>query len=62
MAGTVVTRLPRVGIFLGEYPKLSAWCDRLVARPTWQATEATPEVIEAFKSIVVARMAQQNVG
>ncbi|MEH2248530.1 glutathione S-transferase family protein [Nostoc sp.] len=62
VAGTVVTRLPRVGIFLGEYPKLSAWCDRLVARPTWQTTEATPEVIEAFKSIVVAIMAQQNVG
>ncbi|MEH2360007.1 glutathione S-transferase family protein [Nostoc sp.] len=58
VAGTVVTRLPRVGISLSDYPKLNAWCERLVARPTWQATEPTPEVIEAFKSIVVARMAQ----
>ncbi|MEH2406836.1 glutathione S-transferase family protein [Nostoc sp.] len=58
VAGTVVTRLPRVGIFLSEYPKLSAWNDRLVARPSWQATEATPEEMEAFKSIVLARMSQ----
>ncbi|MEH1785194.1 glutathione S-transferase family protein [Nostoc sp.] len=58
VAGTVVTRLPKVGICFSEYPKLNAWCDRLIARPTWQATEPTPEVIEAFKSIVVARMAQ----
>ncbi|MEH2387402.1 MAG: glutathione S-transferase family protein [Nostoc sp.] len=58
VAGTVVTRLPRVGISLSDYPKLSAWCDRLIVRPTWQATEPTPEAIEAFKSVVVARMAQ----
>ncbi|MHC5935653.1 glutathione S-transferase family protein [Nostoc sp.] len=58
VAGTVVNVLPRVGISLSDYPKLSAWCDRLVARPSWQATEPTPEAIEALKSIVVARMAQ----
>ncbi|QLE40227.1 glutathione S-transferase family protein [Nostoc sp. C052] len=58
VAGTVVNVLPSVGISLSEYPKLNAWCDRLVARPSWQATEATPEAIEAFKSILVARMAQ----
>ncbi|MHC5824916.1 MAG: glutathione S-transferase family protein [Nostoc sp.] len=58
VAGTVVTRLPRVGISLSGYPKLNAWCDRLIVRPTWQATEPTPEAIEAFKSIVLARMAQ----
>ncbi|MEH2120206.1 glutathione S-transferase family protein [Nostoc sp.] len=58
VAGTVVTVLPSVGISLSDYPKLSAWHDRLVARPSWQATEATPEAIEAFKSIMLARMAQ----
>jgi glutathione S-transferase len=58
VGGTVVTLLPSIGISLSEYPKLNAWCDRLVARPTWQATEATPEAMEAFKSIMVARMAQ----
>ncbi|MBN3926573.1 glutathione S-transferase family protein [Nostoc sp. NMS4] len=56
VAGTVVNVLPSVGISLSEYPKLNAWCDRLVARPSWQATEPTPEAIEAFKSVVVARM------
>ncbi len=58
VAGTVVTLLPSIGISLSEYPKLNAWCDRLVARTTWQATEATPEAMEAFKSIMMARMAQ----
>jgi glutathione S-transferase len=59
VAGTVVTWLPSInGVSLSDYPKLSAWCDRLMARPAWQTTEATPEAIEAFKSIVVARMAQ----
>ncbi|MEH2407890.1 glutathione S-transferase family protein [Nostoc sp.] len=58
VAGTVVNVLPSVGISLSDYPKLNAWCDRLVARPSWQATEATPEAMEEFKSIVVARMAQ----
>ena len=58
VAGTVVPLIPIVGISLSEYPKLNAWCDRLVARTTWQATEATPEAMEAFKSILLRRMAQ----
>ncbi|MBG1271032.1 glutathione S-transferase family protein [Nostoc sp. WHI] len=62
VAVTVVIWLPRVGIFLNDYPKLSAWCDRLIVRPAWQATETTPEIIEAFKSMMVSRMAQQNEG
>lgn len=58
VAGTVVPWLLREGVFLREdYPKLSAWCDHLMARPAWQTTEATPEVIEAFKSRMAARMA-----
>jgi glutathione S-transferase len=61
VAGTIVPWLPRVGISLSDYPKLSAWCDQLVRRPAWQTTEATPETIEAFKSMLVARMAQQNI-
>jgi glutathione S-transferase len=58
VAGTVVPLLPIVGISLSEYPKLNAWCDRLVARTTWQATEATPEAMETMKSILLARMAK----
>jgi glutathione S-transferase len=60
VAGTVIPWLPRGGVSLSDYPKLNAWCDRIIARETWQATEATPEVIEAFKSRMAARMAQQN--
>jgi glutathione S-transferase len=62
VAGTVIPWLPRGGVSFSDYPKLSAWCDRLMAREAWQATEATPEVIEAFKSRMAARMAQQNAG
>jgi len=57
VAGTIVPWLPRGGVSLSDYPKLSAWCDRLIARPAWQTTEATPKVIEAFKSRMAARMA-----
>ena len=57
VAGTIIPWLPRAGVPLSDYPKLSAWCDRLIARPAWQTTEATPEVIEALKSRMAATMA-----
>ncbi|WP_041566513.1 glutathione S-transferase family protein [Nostoc punctiforme] len=60
VAGTVVNVLPSVGIFLSEYPKLNAWHDRLIVRPSWQATESTPEAMEAFKSVIVARNTRQT--
>jgi glutathione S-transferase len=53
-----VNVLPSVGISLSEYPKLNAWCDRLIVRPSWQTSKPTPEAMEAFKSILMARMAQ----
>lgn len=63
VAGTIVPWLFRGGVSLsGDYPKLRAWCDRLVSRPSWQTTEATPEIIEAFKSRMAARMAQTPTG
>jgi glutathione S-transferase len=62
VAGTIIPWLPRGGISLSDYPKLSAWCDRLMVRSSWQTTEATPEVLEAFKSRMAARIAQQNAG
>jgi glutathione S-transferase len=60
VAGTIVPWLPRAGVSLSDYPKLSAWCDRLTKRPSWQATEATPDVIEAFKSRMATRIAAQS--
>jgi glutathione S-transferase len=62
VAGTIIPWLPKGGVSLSEYTKVSAWCDRLIARPAWQATEATPEVIEAFKSRMATRIAQPNAG
>lgn len=59
MAGTVVYVLPKVGISLIDYPKLSAWSDRLIARPSWQATQITPEMIKDFRAVLEARKAQQ---
>ncbi len=53
-AGTVIPWLPRGGMSLSDYPKLSAWCDHLMAREAWQATEATPEAIEALKSVMAS--------
>lgn len=53
-AGTVIPWLPRGGMSLSDYPKLSDWCDRLMARDAWQATEATPEAIEALKSVMAS--------
>lgn len=58
VAGTVVPWLPRGGVSLSDYPKLSAWCHQAIARPAWQTTETTPEMIEAFKFRMAARMAQ----
>ena len=58
VAGTVVPWLSRAAISLGNYPKLTAWCDRVIARPAWQATQATPEQIATLKSRMQARMAQ----
>lgn len=58
VAGTLIPWLPSGGVSLDEYPKLKAWCDRLTARESWKATAPTPEVMEAFKNAMAARMAR----
>ncbi|MEA5575612.1 glutathione S-transferase family protein [Anabaena sp. UHCC 0451] len=57
VAGSIVPWLPKAGISLDEYPKLKAWCDRLVARPAWETTQATPEMIEGFRTLIMSRTA-----
>ena len=59
VAGTVVPLLPAVGISLNDYPKINAWTERLLGRAAWQTTQPTPDAIQAFKSIIEARIAQQ---
>ncbi|MBD2292622.1 glutathione S-transferase family protein [Anabaena sphaerica FACHB-251] len=56
VAGSIVPWLPKAGISLDDYPKLNAWCERLVVRPAWQTTQATPEMIEGFRKLLMARM------
>ncbi|KAF3890300.1 MULTISPECIES: glutathione S-transferase family protein [Nostocales] len=50
VAGTVVPLFPSLGFPLIYYPKLSSWAERLMQRPSWQTTQASPEAIEAFKA------------
>ncbi|MCC3406705.1 MAG: glutathione S-transferase family protein [Microcoleus sp. PH2017_10_PVI_O_A] len=49
VAGVSVPWLPELGLSLENYPKLQAWCDRLNSRASWQQTQASPELVEAFK-------------
>ncbi|TAF12520.1 MAG: glutathione S-transferase family protein, partial [Nostocales cyanobacterium] len=55
VAGSIVPWLPKTGVSLNEYPKVKAWCDRLVARPAWQQTETTPEMLADFKKLLMSR-------
>lgn len=57
VAGTIVPWLIMGGISLDPYPKLSAWCDRLIARPAWQKTQ-TPEIMAAIKSRMATRITE----
>ncbi|MEG5079543.1 glutathione S-transferase family protein [Microcoleus sp. AT8-B4] len=50
VAGTVVPLLSWVGVSLDGYPKIQAWCDRLLARPSWQQTQFTEADLVAFAS------------
>lgn len=57
VAGTVIPWMSGIGISLQDYPKLKAWCDRIQARPAWQKTKITAEMLEAFKVKMLARFA-----
>ena len=60
VAGTIIPiLLLRGGISLDKYPKMSAWYERLMARPAWQNSEATEETFAEFRSNMLARMQQQ---
>ena len=42
--------LPSLSLAWDWYPKLPAWCDRLNSRDSWQQTQASHELVEAFKA------------
>jgi hypothetical protein len=50
VAGVSVPGLPSLGLAWDWYPKLQAWCDRLNSRDYWQQTQASRELVEAFKA------------
>jgi len=49
VAGTLVYRMPDLGISLTAYPRLKEWSERLLARPTWQQIELSSEEWSRFK-------------
>jgi glutathione S-transferase len=60
VAGTLVPVLAMFGISLHEYPKLQAWCDRLMMRSSWQQTEVSQAEIAAkipiMQKLLAARL------
>jgi glutathione S-transferase len=49
VAGTLICRLPDLGVPLMDYPQLKAWSDRLLSRPSWQQIQLSPEEWSSFK-------------
>ncbi|NJK28850.1 MAG: glutathione S-transferase family protein [Acaryochloridaceae cyanobacterium CSU_3_4] len=49
VAGTLVYRMPDLGIPLTDYPRLKRWSGGLLARPTWQQIELSAEEWNIFK-------------
>lgn len=43
VAGTLIHRMPDLGILLTNYPNLNDWSERLLNRTTWQQIELSPE-------------------
>jgi glutathione S-transferase len=60
VAGCAVPLLPMLDFPLTNYQKLTAWSERLMQRSSWQTTQPTPELIEAFKSRMQTLMEQRQ--
>lgn len=60
VAGTLVPVLGMFGISFDEYPKLRAWCDRLMVRSSFEQTEVSQAAIAAkipiVKQLLAARL------
>ncbi|MBD0340184.1 MAG: glutathione S-transferase C-terminal domain-containing protein [Microcoleus sp. Co-bin12] len=50
VARVSVPWLPSFGLALDGYPKLQAWRDRFNSGDSWQQTQASSELVEAFKA------------
>jgi glutathione S-transferase len=49
IAGTLICRLPDLGVSLIDYPQLGIWSDRLLSRPTWQQIRLSSEEWSSFR-------------
>jgi glutathione S-transferase len=50
VAGTVVPLLSWVDVSIDGYPKIKAWCDRLMSRPSFQQTQFTEADLAVYAS------------
>lgn len=46
VVGSLIIWLPYLNIKLSYYPKVESWSNRLIQRPTWQATQPSPHVVQ----------------
>ena len=46
VAGSIILWLPSIDIDLSDYPKVESWSNRLMQRPTWQATQPDPNITQ----------------
>jgi glutathione S-transferase len=46
IAGSLIIWLPHLNVTLSSYPKVELWSDRLRQRPSWQATQPSPQIIQ----------------
>lgn len=54
VAGTAVAAIPRLGISLEPYPKVTQWLENLNQRSSWQQTAVSSAEIEKSKAIMKA--------
>ncbi|AGY57238.1 glutathione S-transferase family protein [Gloeobacter kilaueensis] len=54
VAGTIVPRVPGVGVLLDEYPRLQQWSRRLAGRPSWQQSEPKAADLAASRARMAA--------
>ncbi|WP_319422106.1 glutathione S-transferase family protein [Pleurocapsa sp. FMAR1] len=46
VAGSLIIWLPYLNVTLSSYPKVELWSNQLMQRPTWQATQPNPRIIQ----------------
>ena len=45
---SMVIWLPSLNISLSNHPRVELWCERLMQRPSWQATQPDSAIIQKW--------------